>query len=257
MTQNRDVLRSIAPGAAVSSAVARLRKRQGWTADDLATECARLGMPSLNRSVIANIESGRRKSVTVDELCCLAFALDVAPIHLLVPMGDDPKDPDLYEAAPDALLTLEQARLWIRGELVPPGRDPRLYYANVPAEEFEAIKASDRGKNLRDLGHQLRARSRSGTTMSGRPPLRIGAHGKIKRTNLGGGVWLARCRFRDSDGVTRPVERRSPEGAYDQRGQLAEDELLSALEKRRAPGNDDEVTGRRPYRCCAPSTSRT
>jgi hypothetical protein len=43
----------------------------------------------------------------------------------------------------------------------------------------------------------------------GRPPLRIGAHGKISRTYLGGGVWLARCRFRDSDGLTRIVERRS------------------------------------------------
>ena len=28
--------------------------------------------------------------------------------------------------------------------------------------------------------------------MPGRPPLRIGAHGKITRKYLGGGVWLAR-----------------------------------------------------------------
>ncbi len=35
--------------------------------------------------------------------------------------------------------------------------------------------------------------------MAGRPPLRIGAHGKIIRAHLGGGVWLARCRFRDTD----------------------------------------------------------
>ncbi|MBF6082901.1 site-specific integrase [Nocardia cyriacigeorgica] len=79
--------------------------------------------------------------------------------------------------------------------------------------------------------------------MAGRPPLRIGAHGKIKRTNLGGGVWLARCRFRDGDGVTRIVERQSPEGEYDQRGQLAENVLIAALEERRALGGDDEVTG--------------
>ena len=49
----------------------------------------------------------------------------------------------------------------------------------------------------------------------GRPPLRIGQHGKITRKYLGGGVWLARARFRDSDGVTRIVERRGPADEQD------------------------------------------
>ncbi|WCS17527.1 site-specific integrase [Mycobacterium marinum] len=75
--------------------------------------------------------------------------------------------------------------------------------------------------------------------MAGRPPLRIGEHGKICRTSLGGGVWLARCRFRDSDGVTRIVERRGP--AEDQYGKLAEDVLIEALAERRAAGAN-EVT---------------
>ena len=70
--------------------------------------------------------------------------------------------------------------------------------------------------------------------MAGRPPLRIGQHGKITRTNLGGGIWLARCRFRDTDGVTRIVERRGP--AEDQYGKLAEDALIDVLAQRRAAG---------------------
>lgn len=75
--------------------------------------------------------------------------------------------------------------------------------------------------------------------MAGRPPLRIGEHGRITRKPLGGGVWLARCRFRDADGVTRLVERQgSPEDQY---GKLAEDVLVAALEQRRAAG-DGEVT---------------
>ena len=44
--------------------------------------------------------------------------------------------------------------------------------------------------------------------MAGRPPLRIGQHVKITRKYLGGGVWFARARFRDADGVTRIVQRR-------------------------------------------------
>lgn len=75
--------------------------------------------------------------------------------------------------------------------------------------------------------------------MAGRPPLRIGQHGRISRKSLGGGVWLARCRFRDADGVTRIVERRGP--AEDQYGKLAEDVLLDVLEQRRVAG-DGEVT---------------
>ena len=78
--------------------------------------------------------------------------------------------------------------------------------------------------------------------MPGRPPLRIGQHGKITRKYLGAGVWLARTRFRDSDGVTRIVERRGPADDHDQHGKLAEDLLVEALQVRRAPGAAGEVS---------------
>jgi integrase len=72
--------------------------------------------------------------------------------------------------------------------------------------------------------------------MAGRPPLRIGAHGKITRVDLGGGVWLARCRYRDRDGVTRRVERMTPAGVPDEYGARAEDALRDAIAARRPPG---------------------
>lgn len=75
--------------------------------------------------------------------------------------------------------------------------------------------------------------------MAGRPPLRIGSHGKITRKYLGGGVWLARCRFRDSDGMTRIVERRGPADEMDQHGKLAEDLLVEALVSRRSPASGE------------------
>jgi integrase len=78
--------------------------------------------------------------------------------------------------------------------------------------------------------------------MAGRPPLRIGAHGKITRKYRGGGVWMARCRFRDSDGQTRVVERRSPAGVDDKHGKLAEDALVASLGERRAPGVSGEIS---------------
>ncbi|MFZ3294680.1 hypothetical protein [Mycobacterium sp.] len=48
--------------------------------------------------------------------------------------------------------------------------------------------------------------------------MRIGAHGKITRTYLGGGVWVAPCRYRDNDGVTRVIERRGPADEFDKHG---------------------------------------
>lgn len=66
--------------------------------------------------------------------------------------------------------------------------------------------------------------------MAGRPPLRIGQHGKITRIQVDNDTWIARCRYRDSDGVTRIVERRSP--ATDQYGKRAEDALMEALTTR-------------------------
>lgn len=73
--------------------------------------------------------------------------------------------------------------------------------------------------------------------MAGRPPLRIGQHGKISRSDFGGGIWKASCRYRDLDGVTRRIERATPIGDTDQYGAKAEEALHAALAARRPPGS--------------------
>jgi hypothetical protein len=78
--------------------------------------------------------------------------------------------------------------------------------------------------------------------MAGRPPLRIGARGKITRKYLGGGVWMAQCRYRDSDGVTRRVRRLGPPDEHDKHGKLAEDALIEALIERRPPSGHDAIS---------------
>ena len=74
--------------------------------------------------------------------------------------------------------------------------------------------------------------------MAGRPSLRIGEHGKITRIRLSNGTWLAKCRYRDRDGVTRIVQRVGPPDDYDQYGKLAVDALKEALAERRLPAQD-------------------
>jgi transcriptional regulator with XRE-family HTH domain len=70
----------------VAHEVRRHRQGQGLSAQQLADRCAELGMP-IQRSVLANLESGRRTTVTVAEILVLAAALDIPPALLLFPVG--------------------------------------------------------------------------------------------------------------------------------------------------------------------------
>lgn len=74
----------------VAERVKEIRQQRGWSAEQLAARCAELGAPEITRSVIANIETGRRdkdgrrrRDVTVEELLVLAYALDAYPPDLL------------------------------------------------------------------------------------------------------------------------------------------------------------------------------
>jgi transcriptional regulator with XRE-family HTH domain len=95
----------------VSAAVLRLRRERGWSAATLADRCAELGYP-VPRSVIANMEIGRRDDVSAAELLILARALDVAPVDLLV----DAQPDVLVELLPGRLDAVRDARAWLVGE---------------------------------------------------------------------------------------------------------------------------------------------
>lgn len=74
-------------GEVVAAQVRKLRNERGWSAARLAQRCQEVGL-SLPRDVIANIENGRRATVTVEELAGLALALDTSPVRLLLPLGE-------------------------------------------------------------------------------------------------------------------------------------------------------------------------
>lgn len=61
--------------------LAYYRKLSGLSAEGLSRK-----VPSMSRAVIANIESGRKRDVTLDELIALAWALDVPPVALALPI---------------------------------------------------------------------------------------------------------------------------------------------------------------------------
>lgn len=72
--------------ANVADEVRRRRREMGWSAQDLADQCERLGHP-IPRNVIANMESGRRASLPLVDVMVLAAALETYPVCLIFPVG--------------------------------------------------------------------------------------------------------------------------------------------------------------------------
>lgn len=97
----------------IAREIRRYRDERKMSAQQLADRTAELGM-EIPRSVIANLESGRRETVTVPELQVLAAALQVAPVELVCPAGFD----EQTEILPDRMVDPLSASLWFRGELM-------------------------------------------------------------------------------------------------------------------------------------------
>jgi transcriptional regulator with XRE-family HTH domain len=127
------------PSDAVAARVKQVRKRRDLTVADLAARCAELGAPQLTAQALYKLE-GQRESATrrprpvsVDELLTLALALNVAPVHLLVP-PDDSDAP--YQITPAVTATNRfVARGWIRG-VGPLSGDRREFDTEVPQDEY-------------------------------------------------------------------------------------------------------------------------
>lgn len=140
------------PSDYAAARIKAVRIARGLTATELARRCATLGTPQLTRSVIGDIETGRkgsnrhrRRPVSVDELLTLALALNTPPLWLLVP----PDDLDIpYPVTSSESETRRNVANWIRGygPILPPMPlvgAKRAYYSDVPEEEF-VVKPSGR-----------------------------------------------------------------------------------------------------------------
>lgn len=105
-----------------SKQIAMYRKRRGWNTERLAEECAALGMPELTSSVLRNIESGRRNSngtrqrtVSIDELVGIAYALKVSPSYLLIPYPEH----EYVDVTPERQIPTYLMSEWFSGNYKP------------------------------------------------------------------------------------------------------------------------------------------
>ncbi|MEU3667578.1 helix-turn-helix domain-containing protein [Streptomyces virginiae] len=100
----------------VALGVKRVRAERKMSAQQLSDRCAELGMP-IARSVLANLESGRRSSISLPEVLILARALRVSPIALCFPVGYVAT----YVATPFETVDTWAAVKWFTGEAPFPG----------------------------------------------------------------------------------------------------------------------------------------
>ena len=127
-----------------------IRDKRRWSAQRLAQEMTKAGIP-WDRSIVANLESGRRSFVSVDELLGLAYVLQVAPVHLLVPLSSD----EFYLVTPTSVVTSGRAREWVRGTHPLPSADPRLWASEQPAEEWEPPPPLTEEERKRDHAQRI------------------------------------------------------------------------------------------------------
>lgn len=97
-------------------------KGRRMSAQALADRCAKLGH-RLDRSVIAKLERGLRQTVTVADVIVLARALNVPPLLLVLPVGQE----EMTEVLPGHDAPTWPAATWFTGEAPFPGSDPSVY----------------------------------------------------------------------------------------------------------------------------------
>lgn len=115
----------------------------------LADRTSDIGYP-MSRTVIADIELGRRRSLDVVELIVLAAALNIPPVLLLYPEAPDGE----VEVLPGVSASSDDAIAWFSGESLRPGRVSSEGVFEVPphSEGVELLKAIRERRDTHPFG---------------------------------------------------------------------------------------------------------
>lgn len=125
---------NLTAGQVVADQVRDRRDRRGMSQQELADKIGE------SQSTIARIESGKR-AITVDDVFKLAWALDVAPVHLLGAgfRGDSVPITKTLQLEPAV------ARGWIRGKIpLKEGNMRAFLFENIPDDEADELFSAAR-----------------------------------------------------------------------------------------------------------------
>jgi transcriptional regulator with XRE-family HTH domain len=108
-----------------------LRKQQGLSVEALAERCQNLGLTDFNPSLITSIELGRKQNISIDEWLGLALALDVSPLHVVIPIDSV----ELCYLA-GRIYQAGVLRQWVRGLMPLDVTNSRTFFTSTPEEEW-------------------------------------------------------------------------------------------------------------------------
>jgi transcriptional regulator with XRE-family HTH domain len=137
----------------IANAMRQSRYARNWSAQQLAEEMTKAGVP-WNADIVVNLEHGRRKSLRVHELLALLFVLDVPkPLEVIVP-GDES-----FPVVPGLVAPAEDVRAWLRGEGRPLrqllGENEQSAVMDSAAQLFEQQGRPDLAAEMRRLAGLL------------------------------------------------------------------------------------------------------
>jgi transcriptional regulator with XRE-family HTH domain len=121
----------VSPTDLLARRVKESRRRLDLTAAELAERMTAAGF-AWDRFTVQNLENRRRKTVSLDEVLALACVLQVAPVHLLLPLDDEDAQVSVTD---ERSAPAWQVREWIIGRRPPLQwkQDDRLYFSQVPS----------------------------------------------------------------------------------------------------------------------------
>lgn len=129
------------PTGVIARRVREVRKRRGLTAEQVAERLNAQGV-NWQRSTLAKLENGKRENVSVVEWLALATVLNVAPVHLLLPIDEQEGAP--YWVTPAKAVPVADARGWIRGSLSLGNGPTRDFRAEAPEGEWVSFDVTTR-----------------------------------------------------------------------------------------------------------------
>jgi len=127
----------LSAGAVFAQRLAEVRKARGWSQKQLAERMSEIGHP-IHRVKLAKIEKERARSVTLEDVLALSYALDVSPLYMFIPLDDVGDGPALVVSGAGAIPAPE-ARKWMRGRELLDGQDPYVFALQMPRSDFTAF----------------------------------------------------------------------------------------------------------------------
>lgn len=127
----------------VGERVRKYRSELNLSAQNLSNRTAALGF-EVKRSVIAEMENGKRSTVSLADVFILARALAVPPIALIVPLESDD-----MRLLPNELLDVWKSFDWITG---------RKNLSAVPAHLFDIDSNEEEVRHWRNVSQPIRLR---------------------------------------------------------------------------------------------------